>query len=173
MTKRRRSGGQNPPSLRAELRQTRPFASAHEEAYLNIMRTLGVLMVAESELFKRHQLSAAQYNVLRILRGAGADGLPCQAIGERLVTRVPDLTRLLDRLEAAGLVCRGRYDDDRRVVRNFLTKDGSRRLAELDGPVRVLHRTQLDHLDPSELRELNRLLVKARQRPAAREGSPD
>src|SRR5215213_3217733 len=106
-----------PPSLREEIKQTRPFRSPEQEAFLNLQRTADVLMSRMGAVMQDHAgVSPTQYNVLRILRGAGDDGLPCRAVADRMVTRDPDITRLLDRLERDGLISRTRDTRDRRVV---------------------------------------------------------
>jgi DNA-binding MarR family transcriptional regulator len=153
------------PSLKDELGKRHAFASPEEEAYLNMLRTVSVLGAGFSPLFKAHGLSEATYNILRILRGhasAGSAGVSCQTIGEQLVSRLPDVTRLVDRLEAAGLVKRSRTAEDRRVVLVGITKKGLSVLAELDRPLSAVNREQLGHMTRAELAELNRLLAKAR-----------
>lgn len=156
----------NPPSLRDEIGKRRPFDSPEQEAYLNILRTHSVLEEDIGKLFKARGLSEATYNALRILRGEQANGaaagVPCQLIGERLITRVPDVTRLIDRLEEAGLAKRSRTDADRRIVLVGITKKGLQVLEQLDKPLSDLHRGLLQHMTPAELAELNRLLAKAR-----------
>src|SRR3712207_9084149 len=102
--------------LRDEIKQARPFRSAEQEAFLNLQRTADVLMARMAEVLKTQGVSPTQYNVLRILRGAGDEGLPCGAVAERMITRDPDITRLLDRLEKQGLIARARDTRDRRVV---------------------------------------------------------
>src|SRR5919108_1101542 len=102
--------------LRMEIHQTKPFASLEEEAFLNLQRTADALLHGLEAALKPAGLSPSQYNVLRILRGAEAEGLACREVGERMVTRDPDITRLLDRLEARGLVMRARDREDRRVI---------------------------------------------------------
>ncbi|MBI1189997.1 MAG: MarR family transcriptional regulator [Tepidisphaera sp.] len=134
---------------------------------LNLMRTGAMLAGDFAALFKSRGLSEAAYNTLRVLRGAGDTGRPCHEIGEHLVARVPDVTRMVDRLEAAGLVTRERSARDRRVVNVRLTPKGLQVVTELDAPVVQLHQRQLGHLTRAELVELNRLLVKAR-RPESR-----
>ena len=116
------------------------------------------------ELFKQHGLSAPQFNILRILRGAaqnGEDGLACGNIGERLLAQAPDLTRLLDRMAAQGLVRRERGSRDRRVVTTHVTDKGLAVLADLDTPLADLHLRQLEHLGEQRLAELNALLLTA------------
>jgi DNA-binding MarR family transcriptional regulator len=149
--------------LQQEIRKKRPFELPEQEAYLNLIRTASFLDGAFDALFKRHGLTNAQYNVLRILRGEGAR-MPSLAVAERLVTRVPDITRLVDRLEAGGLVKRERCTEDRRVVYVSITAKGLSLLSTLDEPVRSLHREQLSHMTRKELADLSRLLERARSR---------
>ena len=104
---------------------TKPFKSVEEEALLSIARTAALIEHAGAEAFKPFNLTITQYNVLRILRGAGTDGLCRNEVGERLVTKVPDVTRLLDRMEAAGLIVRTRGGQDRRYVATRITEAGS------------------------------------------------
>lgn len=156
--------------LKDEIRKRKPFEHPEEEAYLNLLRTTAVLFAEFERLFKGAGLSEPQYNVLRILRGVGGHGLPCTEIGGRMITRVPDVTRLVDRLETAGLVERARTSEDRRVVLVKITRKGLDVLARLDEPVIALNRELLGHLTRKELEELSRLLVKARQPLAGGEG---
>ena len=149
--------------LQAELKQRKPFRSLEEEAYLNLVRTEDALTQKQVELFRTAGLSASQYNVLRILRGAGPDGLPCGEIVERMVTRDPDMTRLLDRLEKRGLAARSREEKDRRVVMNRITDEGLRVLKGLDAPLLELLSRELGHLGADKLRELVTLLELARE----------
>ena len=142
---------------------TRQFSSPEEELNLNLQRTVGLLSRPMLQFLKTHGLSPAQYNILRILRGQPDGSLPCRQIGLRMVTREPDVTRLLDRLEKDGLVSRLRSDTDRRVVRISITTTGLSLLAGLDEPMRAIHTESLGHLTRAEIREMNRLLVKARQ----------
>jgi DNA-binding MarR family transcriptional regulator len=114
-----------------------------------------------SALLKTEDLSPNQYNVLRILRGA-PDGLPCGEIGNRMITRDPDITRLLDRLERRDLIARSRETKDRRMVMACIAPDGLKLLARLDQPVRDTHRSQLGHLGRERLRTLTELLQAAR-----------
>jgi DNA-binding MarR family transcriptional regulator len=150
------------PKLSEELKQTKPFASREEEVYLNIQHTAEALWWGVSETLKRAELTPTQYNVLRILRGAGAEGASCGEISERLVTKDSDITRLLDRLDARGLISRGREAKDRRRITTRITKDGLRILAELDKPIVECHRRQLGHLGDKQLATLSRLLDTAR-----------
>jgi DNA-binding MarR family transcriptional regulator len=150
-------------ALQEEINKRHPFEGPEEEAALNLLRTVDHLGQEFARLFHEHDVSGPQYNVLRILRGVGGDGLPCVDIAGQMITRMPDITRLVDRLEAAGLVERRRTEEDRRVVLVTITAAGLALLARLDRPVLDLHRRQLGHLTRAELAELNRLLVKARR----------
>ena len=151
-----------PTELREEIKQTRPFASREEEAYLNIERTAAVLGHALAEALKPHGITATQYNVLRILRGAGAAGLCRGEVRERMIAQVPDVTRLLDRMEDAGLIGRARDGVDRRFVTTRITEEGLRILAELDRPLLDAHHRQLGHMGDEKLCELIGLLNLAR-----------
>lgn len=150
-------------TLRQELQMKRKFSSPEEELNLNLLRTVGLLGKPVYGFLKAHGLSLAQYNILRILRGQPERQLPCRQIGLRMVTREPDVTRLLDRLEQDGLVERVRSGTDRRVVMISITAAGLKLLTALDEPMRQIHRDSLGHLTRAEIRELNRLLVKARE----------
>lgn len=159
------------PNLQLEIGKKRPFEVVEEEVYLNLVRTTSVLAADFEKVFKEHGLSEATYNALRILRGAGvgagARGRMTHEIGDELVARVPDITRLVDRLEQAGLAARARCDRDRRVVYVHITDKGLALLASLDEPLKELHKRQLAHMSRDELRTLNELLFKARHAPAA------
>jgi DNA-binding MarR family transcriptional regulator len=148
--------------IQREIKQTKPFGTLEEEAYLNVQRTANVLTQPVSELLKRHDLTHTQYNVLRILRGAGEPGLNAGDIGERMITRDPDVTRLLDRLERRGLVERWRCREDRRVVYTRITPAGLDAISPLDEAVLSLHVSQLAHVGHDRLRELIDLLEAAR-----------
>ena len=150
-------------SLRQQLKKRNPFAVPEEEVNLNIQRTHSVLSGPGVKLLKRHKLSSPLYNILRILRGVGPEGLPCSQVGARMVTREPDVTRLVDRLVRSGWVERHRSEQDRRVVNVVITRKGLKLVDRLDEPVARLHREGLGHLTRKEMKELNRLLVKARQ----------
>lgn len=139
-----------------------PRVKAQSDAFLAIIGTAEDLQRGFSELFKTHDLSPAQYNVLRILRGAGPDGLTCGGVSERLVQHDPDVTRLLDRLEKRALIERHRDQKDRRVVRTAITQGGLELLALLDEPVDAVHEQQLGHLTEAQLTELIILLEDAR-----------
>jgi len=140
---------------------TRKFTANPEVAvFVEVARAEDYLAHGLAGLLKQHHLSLPQYNVLRILRGAGKPGLRCQDIAGRMITRVPDITRLLDRLEAANLVSRQRSTVDARVVLTNLRRRGQRLLASLDEPVMEMHRKQLARLNRSEMRTVAKLLRK-------------
>jgi DNA-binding MarR family transcriptional regulator len=146
------------PRLREELKQKRPFRSLEEEVVVNVIRTAEYVGSRGAEVFKRADLTPTQYNALRILRGAGEEGLSCREIGDRMVTKDSDVTRLLDRLERRGLISRERPAQNRRLVLTRITAEGLRLLAELDGPVAESHRRLVGHLGKTRLATLNRLL---------------
>ena len=129
--------------------------------FLDLLRTTDMLSRGLLKILSREDLSSTQYNVLRILRGA-PEGLPCGEIAKRMITRDPDVTRLLDRLERRGLVLRSREARDRRTVRARVTPGGLKLLGRLDIPVRQAHRRQLGHLGRGRLRLLMKLLRDAR-----------
>ncbi len=153
--------------LGTELRQLRPFPSQAVYAFLAIQRTADDLSTAFTQLLKPYGLTSTQYNVLRILRGAGDEGLPTLEIGQRMVRREPDVPRLVDRLEKAGWVVRERCTKDRRVVYGRLTELGRELLARLDAPVNALHAEQMAPLSGEEQAQLVELLDRLRH-PAGR-----
>ena len=148
--------------IQAELKQSKPLGSLEEEAYLNVQRTANALAQRIAELLRSHDLTPAQYNVLRILRGAGHDGLNASDIGGRMISRDPDVTRLVDRLEKRGLVERWRCSEDRRVVWTRLSPAGRELIDPLDAPLNELHRDMLSHMAPERLQLLVELLEEAR-----------
>lgn len=150
-----------PDELQKELRQTKPFASREEEIYLTILRTAEVLSWGVIDTLKRADLTPTQYNALRILRGAGAEGASCREVGERMVTKESDVTRLLNRLEARRLITRER-GQDRRFLVVRITDKGLRLLSELDEPVTECHRRQLGHMGDTQFNSLSKLLRAAR-----------
>ncbi|MBV6430808.1 MAG: hypothetical protein IANPNBLG_00928 [Bryobacteraceae bacterium] len=150
--------------LSADIKQSKPFPLLEEEAFLNLLRTTDALRRAHAAILDSRQLSDAQYNVLRILRGAGSDGLPCGEIGGRMITRDPDITRLLDRLESRGLTQRSRDSKDRRVVTARITLAGLELLAALDAPILETSKRMLGHLGARDLKVLIDLLERARER---------
>ena len=149
-------------TLQKEIKQQKPFSSLEQEVVLNVMRTAGSFRKGVSEVLRPFDLTAPQYNILRILRGAPADGLPCSEVGERLVSRDPDVTRLLDRLEKRGLIERGRSAEDRRVVNVRITQPGHELVDALDKPMKEVHEVQLGHMKKKHLKALVELLEKAR-----------
>jgi len=151
--------------LAKEIRQNKPFASTEEEALLNLARTFEVVQQRLSETLKPYQLTATQYNVLRILRGAGADGVTCSQAGERMVNHDPDMTRLLDRLEAQKLVERERSREDRRVVITRISKAGMDLVNSLDEPMRILQKRLAGHIGKDKLEQLIDTLESMRNTP--------
>jgi DNA-binding MarR family transcriptional regulator len=156
------------PGLQAELKQKVPFSSREQEAYLSLLRTTDALQSSVEARLKEFGLTGTQYNALRILRGAGADGLPCSEVGERMITRDPDITRLLDRLQKRGLVERARCKRDRRVVYGKITAAGLKLLRELDEPLEKHGREMLKHVGQAKLKQLIELLEKVRDGKAFR-----
>ena len=138
---------------------------AEEAAFLELLRTTDMLSRGLIQVLKAEDVSATQYNVLRILRGA-PEGLPCGEIAGRMITRDPDITRLLDRLEKRGLISRCRETKDRRMVMARITPEGLKVLGRLDEPVQAGHRQQLGHLGRERLRALCELLRVARSQVA-------
>jgi DNA-binding MarR family transcriptional regulator len=151
-----------PTTLQAELRQSKPFGSLEQEATLSIARTAALLEHGMAEALRPHGLTPTQYNALRILRGAGSEGLCRNEVRDRLIARVPDATRLLDRLEEMALVVRGREGEDRRFVRARITRAGLELLARLDSVIDQVHRRQLGHLGERKLRSVIDVLAEAR-----------
>ena len=141
--------------------RARPNPCPEEAAFLELLRTTDHLTRELVPVLKAEELSMTQYNVLRILRGA-PQGLPCGEIGNRMITRDPDITRLLDRLEKRSFISRSREERDRRTVVTRITPEGLKLLAQLDEPVRQAHRQQLGHLGRERLRHLCDLLQEAR-----------
>jgi len=138
------------------------FDSLEQEAFLNLWRTYDRLRALEEALFSGFDLSAQQYNALRLLRSAHPQSMPTLALGAKLISRAPDMTRLLDKLEARRLVQRERRSENRRVVEVAITEEGLQLLRKLDEPVQECARRQLSHLGESSLRSLIDLLHRAR-----------
>src|ERR1700722_19590265 len=155
--------------LAQEIKKRDPFTSQAEEVYFNLLRTHAFLSAPSEQIFKSHGISQPKYNILRILRRAANDGdgcehgLPSLEIADRMITRVPDITRLVDGLIDDQLVARRRCTEDRRVVYVGITEKGLNLLEKLDKPIAEIHASVLSHLTPDELLEFNRLLVKARK----------
>jgi DNA-binding MarR family transcriptional regulator len=144
-----------------QLEQRRRPAHPEEDAFLDLLRATDMLSRGLITVLKSEDLSTTQYNVLRILRGS-PEGLPCGEIGNRMITRDPDITRLLDRLEKRGLIARSRDAKDRRLVMAQITPAGLKLLGRLDEPVQETHRKQLGHLGRERLRALSKLLQASR-----------
>jgi DNA-binding MarR family transcriptional regulator len=152
-----------PSKLKDEIKQGKAFESLGAEVFLNLMRTADKLSRSTEEILKLAGLSDTQYNVLRILRGAGGQGLCCREVAERMITRDPDITRLLDRLERRGFLARSRDSRDRRVITVRITPVGLQVLKDLDGPLAEYNRKLLSHMDKKDLRKLIELLEVARE----------
>ena len=150
------------PDLREELHQTRPFASPSQEAHLSILRTAAVLQDWMERVLRPYGITGAQYNVLRILRGS-PEGLCRNDVRDRMLTRMPDVTRLLDRMEDAGLIWRARGTEDRRLVTTRLTAEGRRLVDELDPVLEAEHRRIMGGLGDDEHRTLVALLRQIRE----------
>jgi DNA-binding MarR family transcriptional regulator len=153
-------------SARSSSRKSRlpgGFDSPQQEAYLSLWRTYDRLRAIEDELFSQHDLTAQQYNALRLLESKLPEPMLTSAIGQRLISRAPDITRLLDRLEQRGLVARNRPAQNRRTVQVSITPAGLELLAALARPVRECHAKQLGHLPAEQLKKLTELLRQARQ----------
>jgi DNA-binding MarR family transcriptional regulator len=148
--------------LVSELKQTKPFRLIEEEAVLNVQRAAEALRRPTELLMKEHGLSPSTYNVLRILRGAYPEGLPCHDISERMVSHVPDITRLTDRLVSKGLAERERSSEDRRVVLTRATAEGVELVGSLDAPLGETLKAQLSHMTRDELQTMIGLMEKAR-----------
>lgn len=144
-------------ALAREIRQRKPFRSKRHEAALGLIKTVDLIRQRESQVMEPFGVTDQQYNVLRILRGAGQDGLPTLEIADRMIERAPGITRLIDRLEKKGLVARRRCETDRRQVFCLLAPAGARLLARMDAPVAKLDGL-LATLSDAELRTLIRLL---------------
>jgi DNA-binding MarR family transcriptional regulator len=151
-----------PTELLDELRQQKPFTSLVQELHLSVGRPDAVLEEGIERVLRPHGSGATQYNVLRILRGAAPSGLCRQEIRDRPLTRMPDVTRLLDRMEKAGLVTRERSSEDRRLVTTHLTGQGRELVGSLDGPIAEEHERALGHLNEDQLRALINLLTLVR-----------
>ena len=144
-------------------KKVRRVGSPEEAVLLDLVRTADLLTRGFIEVLKDDDLSSTQYNVLRILRGS-PEGLPCGEIAGRMITRDPDVTRLLDRMEKRGLIARARQSRDRRLVLARITPEGLKLVDRLDRPVQKMHRKQLGHLGRERLRALAELLAAAREK---------
>lgn len=151
-------------SIRTEIKQRRPFPSPHQEALVALIRTADLLRRVVGGVVEPHRITAQQYNVLRILRGAGDGGLPTLEIAERMIEQTPGITRLIDRLESKNLVSRERSSTDRRCVYCRITPAGLDLLARLDAPVEDASGLSLASLTKRELAQLVEMLDRARER---------
>jgi DNA-binding MarR family transcriptional regulator len=143
---------------------SRPAVSLENRAFVALLQAADTLGQQAEQLLKAAGVTGAQYNVLRILRGGEPEGLPCRAIGDRMISHDPDMTRLLDRLEKRGLITRERQTDDRRVVKTRITPQALSLLKTLDPPVRELHKRQFRHMPARRLKMLTHLLEEVRVR---------
>lgn len=148
--------------LQKELKQTKPFKSLKEEVSVGFQLTAERLKLHLNETLKTVNLTAPQYNVLRILRGSGSDGASVREISDRMITKDSDVTRLLDRLEAGKLVRRERQTKDRRIVQTYITDEGLAVLKNLDRRINECHERQLGHLSEKQLSDLSKLLDAVR-----------
>jgi len=135
-----------------------PPPPLEDSLFVTILRAADRLAQQAEQIIKASGLTATQYNVLRILRGAEPQGLPCRVIADRMISRDPDMTRLLDRLEKQGYITRERQTDDRRVIKTRITPEGLKQLKKLDQPVHELHQNQFRHMSVSRLKQLGELL---------------
>lgn len=149
-------------TLAAEIRQSRPFSSLEEEGYLSLLRTSTELSHGIDQFLKPFGITQSQYNVLRILRGAGKAGLGRNQIAERMVTPTPDASRLLDRLEESGWIQRKRNKDDHRQVTSRISAAGQKLLRKIDAPLRAFHKRQFPGISQADLRRLLKLLSTLR-----------
>ncbi len=148
--------------LAAEIRQNKRFALLEEEALLNLLRTHEFIQQRQTEFFKGYRLTSTQYNILRILRGAGGDGVSCSEAAERMVTADPDITRLLDRLEARELIVRERRREDRRVVVSRITGRGLELLQTIDKPLAEFLKRRMGRIGKKDLERLIAILESLR-----------
>jgi DNA-binding MarR family transcriptional regulator len=148
-------------------KSSRPPVSLENRVFVALLQAADALAQEAEQLVKAAGLTGAQYNVLRILRGAEPEGLACRAIGERMISHDPDMTRLLDRMEKRGLITRARQTDDRRVVKTRITSEGLSLLRTLDQPVHDLHKRQFRHMSAARLKILSDLLEEVRVRKPA------
>ena len=152
----------NDYSAPVSLRSKNSGGNTETSLFVAFMQIADVFRSEAEQVVKTAGLTGAQYNVLRILRGAGHTGLACREIGERMISRDPDITRLLDRMEKRGLITRERQSDDRRVVKTCVTTKGLEIMKALDQPVRELHKRQFQHMSPARLKALATMLGQIR-----------
>ena len=151
--------------LAREIRQTKPFALREEEAFLNLGRTFEYLQQHVADLLKEFDLTPTQYNMLRILRGAGPDGVTCSQAAERMISPDPDITRLLDRMEKTGLIARERSKEDRRVMITRITADGLTLVNRVDEPLAALLKRHIGRVPGKKLKGLIEVLESLRAGP--------
>ena len=157
--------------LAAEIQQKKPFSTREEEAFLNLIRSTEFLRQKMASLFKDFDLTGPQYNMLRILRGAEPDGIKCSEAAERMVTPDPDVTRLLDRMEARHLIRRDRNKEDRRVVITRITAQGLNLVNRIDAPLHALFKDLLGHVGQRKLSTLIETLEEIRTNPKFQTGA--
>jgi DNA-binding MarR family transcriptional regulator len=152
--------------MRSRSKNSSPAAAVENRIFVALLKAADLVGQDAERFLKSEGLSGAQYNVLRILRGSEPQGLPCRGIGDAMISRDPDITRLLDRMEKQDLITRERQTDDRRVVKARITPKGLEILKALDAPVRERHKRQFEHLTSTQLNSLLELLeaVAVRQR---------
>lgn len=141
-----------------------PTTHLADQLFVAILKTADALSQEAEQLIKSAGLTGAQYNVLRILRGAEPDGLLCRGISDRMISRDPDITRLLDRMEGHKLIIRERQTDDRRVIKTRITAEGLKLLKKMDRPIHELHKKQFGHLSSTRLKQLAELLAAVQKR---------
>jgi DNA-binding MarR family transcriptional regulator len=144
-----------------------PGVYLENRIFVALLQTADTLGQEAEQLLKAAGIPSVQYNVLRILRGAEPEGLACRAIGDRMISHDPDITRLLDRMEKRGLITRERQTDDRRVVKTRITPQGLSLLKTLDQPIHDLHKRQFRHISTARLKTLSDLLEEVRVRKPA------
>jgi len=153
--------------MKSRPKRAKPALSQENRIFVALLQAADTLGQEAEQLLKASGLTGAQYNVLRILRGAEPEGLPCRGIGDRMISHDPDMTRLLDRLEKRGLITRARQTDDRRVVKTRITPQALSLLKTLDRPIRELHKRQFRHMSAARLKILSDLLEEVRVRKPA------
>ena len=153
--------------MHSRSKSSHPAISLENRIFVALLQAADTLAQEAEQLVKTAGLTGAQYNVLRILRGAEPEGLACSAIGDRMISHDPDMTRLLDRMEKRGLITRERQTDDRRVVKARITPQALSLLKTLDQPIRDLHKRQFRHMPATRLKVLSDLLEEVRVRKPA------
>ena len=147
----------------AKIDQLPKFDSLQQRAFLELWKTSDCLKAEEDLVFGEFEISSQQYNALRLLKAVAPSWLAVSALGQRMITRAPDMTRMLDRLESRGLIARIRRDDNRRVVEVTITQAGTKLLQQIAKPIRACHQRQLGHLPEAQLTQLIALLRAARK----------